>query len=108
MQINLPNGGFTVADNVWVKTIDDGFGGFKYHVIINEVKLSKATDFTKRQKEFINDIGNPNVEFLTRSKKPEISEKIPQNSKINIKSYIRTSGNGTPNDLKDLLIEKIK
>lgn len=107
VQIRLPDGGFTVADNVWIKKIDDGFGGFDYDVIVNECKLSKATDFTARQKQFINKIGEPDVEFKLRSKK-FIEEGFEQDIDLNIKSYIRTSGSGTADKLDDILVEKIK
>jgi hypothetical protein len=107
VQISLPEGGFTVADNVWVKTVKVG-GDIKYDVIINECKLSKATDFTKRQKQFIKDIGKPEIEFKTRSKKPIMNRVIPQGSVINIKSYIKTSGNGKFDELDDILVKKIK
>ena len=107
VQIRLPDVGFTVADNVWIKKIDDGFGGFDYDVILNECKLSKSTNFTTRQKQFIKKIGEPDVEFKLRSKK-FIEEGFDQDINLNIKSYIITSGSGAADKLDDVLIEKIK
>jgi hypothetical protein len=108
VQINLPNGGFTVADNVWIKTVRDTRGRIQsYDVIINEIKLSPQTVFTKRQREFIDAIGKPDVKFTLRNKK-FAKEGFDQNIEFNIKSYIRTSGNGTADKLDDLIIKKIK
>ena len=68
----------------------------------------KKTKLTKRQNEFIEAIGKPDVKFTTRSKKKEIADIIPQGSEISIKTYIRTSGDGTVNNPDNLIIEKIK
>ena len=48
VQINLPNGGYTVVDDVWFKKVTIG-DEVVLEFIINETKLSKVTDYTKRQ-----------------------------------------------------------
>jgi len=107
LQINLPNGGFTVADNVWVKIIEDDFGGFKYDVIINEVKLSSKIPFTKRQNEFIEAIGKTDSKFTLRNTK-FFKDGFEQGIPLNVKAYIKTNTQGKPNVLDNLDITKIK
>jgi len=109
VQINLPDGGFIVADNVWVKTIQKRRGK-SYEVIINECKLSSETNFTNRQKQFLKKIGNldDGEMFTIRSKKDKITQVIPAGSEIKIKSYIRTSGFKNPYKISNLEPKKVK
>ena len=107
VQINLPNGGNTVADNVWLKKVYDEFGGLSYEVIVNETKLSRSTDFTKRQKQFIADIGKPDSKFTLRNTKFKDKFDLDQGIELNVKTYIKTTGNGKFDDLSGLDVLKI-
>ena len=64
-----------------------------FELILNETKLSKAAPFTTRQAEFIEQLKKGTTEFFTRSKNKGIE--LPQNSKIDVKIYIKAVGDGT-------------
>ncbi|MBC8884042.1 hypothetical protein H9X57_14020 [Flavobacterium piscinae] len=107
VQINLPTGGFTIADNVWIKTVKVG-DEIRYDVIVNEVKLSKATDFTKRQNEFIEAIGKQDSKFKLRNTKFTEEYDLPQGTELNIKTYIKTYSKDSNDLTNNLDFEKIK
>lgn len=94
LQINLPNGGYMIADNAWVKQINVG-GQVQFEVILNECKLSSAAPWTTRQTELLNSLNGGNITFTSRSVKAEIANVIPQNSTIKIKTVVKTEGTGS-------------
>lgn len=60
-------------------------------VIINETKLSKATDFSSNQKEFVNLVKEGiKTDFVTRSARSELEDILPQGSKIEVKGITKT------------------
>ncbi|MCC2590611.1 hypothetical protein [Chryseobacterium sp. MFBS3-17] len=105
VQIRIPgqNGGFTTMDNVFVKEMTDPVTNKKYlEVIVNECKLSDAAPFTTRQKQFETALGPPPIgKFDLRNIKyqdlPNPTDRIPQNTEIRVKSYVKTVGNGGVN-----------
>ena len=94
LQINLPNGGYMIADNAWVKQINVG-GQVQFEVILNECKLSSAAPWTTRQTELLNSLNGGNITFTSRSAIKRITDVIPKNSTIKIKTVVKTEGLGT-------------
>ncbi|CAN1575554.1 hypothetical protein MCERE19_03777 [Spirosomataceae bacterium] len=91
LQINLGNGDFTVADNVWFKQLDAD----NFEVIINETKLSSGTNLTTRQNQFKNALTGGTTSFGVRS----IKNNDLAGKNIIVKSFIRTNGNGSISDV---------
>lgn len=94
VQIRLPDGRYTVADNVWWKRVNDGAGGFKYEIVVNETKLSSNAPFTANQIDFENLVKTGNTNFTLRSKK-FTDDGLPQNAQLEVKAYVKTIGDGT-------------
>ena len=94
VQILMPNGDYIVADNVWWKQVDDGAGGVKFEIVVNETKLSSNSPFTKNQEAFKNMVINGTTNFTLRTSKFERRE-FPKNAQLELKAYVNTIGNGT-------------
>lgn len=91
LQVNLPGGGYVKLDNAWVKKLPTG----EYELLANETKLSTLSTYTDRQKQFKEDLNSGITNFSTRTTDPKITKYIPQNSKVVVKSYLLTAGDGT-------------
>jgi hypothetical protein len=97
LQINIGNGNFFVADNVFHKTVEyveNGTTKTRIEVWINETKLSVGTAPTKRQGEFLSELSAGVTTFTTRSVRPDLL----QGSNIVVRGVIKTGGNGTVSD----------
>ena len=97
VQLKTSSGDYFIADEVYIK-YNNTTG--KYDVVINEIKIDDGTPFTKRQNEFLRDLRNGQVEFELRNIKYDGTQgnpNIPQGSIFNIKSMIKTAGDGTVN-----------
>ncbi|MBL7744127.1 MAG: hypothetical protein JNN00_11680 [Chitinophagaceae bacterium] len=92
VQINLPNGKYMVADNVWWKEVNIN-GQQKFEIVVNESKLSDAAPFSINQVEFKNQILSGTTNFTLRNTK--FNPDFPQNAQLVVKSYVNTVSNGT-------------
>jgi aspartyl-tRNA synthetase len=104
LQINIGNGNFAVADNVWskqVKVIENGVEKTEIHVYINETKLSEGTLPTKRQGELFS-AAPSSTNITSRSVKDDITPIIPKDAKIIAKGIIKTNGNGSVSDFYNI------
>ena len=107
LQIHLPQGGYMVLDDVFVKEIrnlNNEITGYK--LFCNETKLSKAADLTGKQKDLKKALTNGTTNFNTRSKLSEINKILPQATEVTIEKWVKTLGNGVA-DAKDLKIETL-
>ena len=93
----MPREGWVVLDNVWVKTIENADRTLTFNLYINETKLNLTTALSERQTQFLDALRAGTTQFTTRSVKKEILEVIPQNSIVNIKSFVKTMSNGSVN-----------
>lgn len=91
VQVSLPDGKHFITDNLRFKTVEGKSGETIVEVIINETKLSKATDFSSNQKEFVNLVKEGiKTDFVTRSARSELEDILPQGSKIEVKGITKT------------------
>ena len=98
LQINIGNGNFAVADNVWNKKVVVN-GKEEIHIYLNETKLNAGTSATKRQNELFSaaQAGSPNLTVRSLSK-----DGFEQGNKVIIKGIIKTNGNGSVSDFYDI------
>ena len=109
LQLKLPNGGFTVIDDVFVKEVKDIISNktVGFELILSETKLSSLSPFTIRQNEFIKALQTNTTEFITRSKKSEAIDIFKQQgTKVTIKKYLKVIGDGSEN-ISNIKIETI-
>lgn len=93
VQIQLPNGTWCVADNVWYEPTSNPK---VFNVVINETKLSTSAPFSTNQGTLIGELTGtpPNTSFTLKSAK--FGQTFPQGSTLNVQSMVKTVGNGTP------------
>jgi hypothetical protein len=96
LQIALPNGNWTVLDDVFVETIKDASGiPIGYKLLVNETKLSKLADLSINQKEFLKLLKEGTTNFSTRSLSKSLgTSTLAQGTEVTIEKYIKTMGNG--------------
>ena len=98
LQVFLPREGWVVLDNVWVRTIKDEITNVKtFDLYINETKLNLTTALSERQTQFLDALRAGTTQFTTRSAIKRITDVILQNYIVNIKSFVKTSSDGTVN-----------
>lgn len=96
VQINLPNGGYMIADDVLVKEVL-GAPTRTFMAIVNESKLSGTTALSTRQGQFLSYLQGGVKDFTTRSLISDVTNVLPQNTKLTIEYMIKSSGDGTSN-----------
>jgi len=101
LQINIGNGNFAVADNVWSKKVVVE-GKIEIHVYINETKLSAGTAPTKRQNELFSAAKAGSVNITSKSIREDVVSILPKDTKLIIKSIIKTNGNGSVSDFYNI------
>jgi hypothetical protein len=96
LQINIGNGNFAVADNVWSKRVGQSN---TFEVYINETKLSAGTNPTKRQGELFSaaEAGSVNITVRNLDKGG-----FKQGDKFIVKGIIKTNGNGSVSDFYNI------
>ncbi len=102
VQLKKSGGDYLVADQVYIRKTITG----QYEVVVNEIKLSDGTPFTKRHNQFLNDLRNGNANFDLRNEKFNAqgnSPFIPQGTIFNVKAMAKTAGNGTDDGYPHLL-----
>jgi len=92
IQVNIGNGNFFIADDVWVKSVTDINNVTTWETYLSESKLQETTSLSLRQGEFSQALQNGTKEFTIRSTDPNIIGTMKPNSTLNIKATTRING----------------